>query len=1211
MHLTYIPKPRRALCLAVGTLLSAAFVVAQSVEEADAEDVLNLSPFVVDAETDEGYAATQTLAGGRLNQSLKNTGAAIQVITKDFMDDIGATGIEELLQYTTNSEVAGILGNFSGADDGGDGESSTGGARRDPDGASRIRGLAAPDRTRNFFKTDIPFDTYNTERVDINRGANSFLFGLGSPAGLINNGLAVARFKDSNEISTRVGSGGENPSWRASFKVNKVLIEDKLAIKVAGLIDRTEYRQRPTYKDDDRIYATMTFRPFGNGDTVIKAHYETGEVIGNAPDVLMPINNLGTFLDYKTSFNTYENLRRFNNQEGPNQAQYNNPRNVARFVSAEERANWPMYTDANGNQQPIIRNSVATQLYSTTAVPWGNGAYGFVFDGTNGREPSFAYTDLLAANVYNRRDPFWDPENRGKGAPQRLYPGNLQDINGTGWLDQGFTDLETFNFSKYNLGWDNDFYTRDFDNMNLSLEKVLLDGKAGVTIAWDYQDLFRDNYTAFNGANSQVTFDVNEVLILPTQEYMDGGEPGLRGNPNYGRPVVLTKAGRNAIDEQRETLRLTAFAKHDFRDKVESEFWGKVLGSHTLTLLGDRNVYDERRVGYVTNSFGDPEPALHITAANGRQTANNVRNVPNLIYIGPAQLGAFTDPNFGIHDFILAPAKFDIRRPEGFSIQKLSWNLGPDASNDNIGVVSGPNSVINGNEDWRWGTFETRDVPNKNYRLQRTEITSAAVNTQSMLFNDHLVLNMGYREDTIDNWINTEAPLIGLDEIPDLTPEGWRLENGIYTQTEESTFGWGGVIYWPKNVIGLPEIFNDITFHYNTSDNFIPATDRVDEVRDPVDSPRGESQDWGVSFYMLDNRLTARLNWFQAKLVGATSPVSNNYNQVNSNIFAHYGNLNRQIREFDADEDGQLDQSVIDEFGANGDFDPMTGLNDSGETLSEAIAANYPNLIDSIAARAAILPFLTEPLKVAYNYRELANGGVVTQWAGQITDTQDIDAKGFEGELIFNPTRNWRIAFNAARQQTTLTNIAPRLTNLLNTVWIPHLDKFGHLDWNTPVQEVNGNTTSQQVNDRLLDYFAIKGNEGKPNPEQREWRFNFITNYQFREGLMKGWSIGGAARWEDEFAGGYPILTDPDTGLIRPDVANPYFGKSKLSFDLNFGHRRKIWKDIDWRMQVNIRNIQNLDNSDVEATRFQPDGTVARARYSAPSQFWLTNTFSF
>ena len=1208
----------RTLRFAAGVLLPASFMAAQTTQdEIDAEEVVNLSPFVVDTAQDEGYVATQTLAGGRLNQSLKDTGAAIQVITKDFMDDIGATSIEELLQYTTSSEVAGILGNFTGAVDGGAGEVSTGGARRNPDGATRIRGLAAPDRTRNFFKTDIPFDSYNTERVDINRGANSFLFGLGSPAGLINNGLAVARFKDSSEISTRVGSGGKDPSYRASFKFNRVLIEDKLAVKIAGLTDRTQYRQRPTYKDDDRVYGTFTFRPFGNQSTVIKGHFENGSVIGNAPDVLLPINNLDTFVDYPMTFDAFEYVNRFNNSEGPNMAQWINKKNVARFVTAEERANWPMYTDANGDQQPFIRNSVAPSVYKT--IGWGNMSSGFIYDGSNGREPSLAYTDQLPGNAYLKKDSFWDAGKKGRGAPRRHYPGNLKDINGTGWLDQGFVDLETFDFSTANLGWDNDFYSRDFDNFNLSLEQTMLDGAAGVTVAWDYQDLFRDNYTAFNGGNAQVTFDVNRDILMPTQAYLDGTGPAdTRPNPNYGRPVVLTKSGRQETDEQREALRVTAFVKHDFRKGADDSFFRNVLGEHTLTFLGDKNTYDERRISFVQNSFGDPDPAIHLTNLNGRQAANGVRNVPVLAYIGPNQSRAFGDPNWSLSDFQLAPADYNIRRPSGYTTQKLTWNLGPDATNDNIGVVTGPNSVINGNESWQYHEFEVRETPSKNYRKQRTEITSAAINTQSKMFNEHLVINMGYRQDTIKNSINTEADLVGLDEVPNLTDESWTLEKGLHSKLEETTFGYGGVLYWPKNIIPLPEIFNDITFHYNTSDNFIPATDRVDEVRNPVDAPRGESQDWGVSFYMMENKVTARLNWFSAKLLNATTPVSGVYNQINSDLFNWFGRLNRGVTLYDGNGDGQLDQEYIDELMSPDDdgnfpFDPATGLNEEDQTIDQAIAQLYSGLSDSIAARAQIEPALTDALKTAYNYRLLADGNVKTQWAGNITDTQDIDAKGFEGEIIFNPTRNWRIAFNAARQETILTNVAPRLSRLVDDIWGPHMKLYGHLDWSSPIQEVSGNTLIEQRNQRLLDFFAIKGNEGKPNPEQREWRFNFITNYTFRDGGMKGLSIGGAVRYEDEFAGGYPVYTDPDSGFVFPDTDNPWYGKRKMSYDATIGYRRKldILGGVDWKMQINMRNLQNVSNDGLDVTRYQPDGSAARVRFAAPAQYWLTNTFSF
>jgi len=49
-------------------------------------------------------------------------------------------------------------------------------------------------------------------------------------------------------------------------------LKDRLAIHAAALTDRTQYRQQPTYKNDDRQYATVTFRPFKNTETVITAH---------------------------------------------------------------------------------------------------------------------------------------------------------------------------------------------------------------------------------------------------------------------------------------------------------------------------------------------------------------------------------------------------------------------------------------------------------------------------------------------------------------------------------------------------------------------------------------------------------------------------------------------------------------------------------------------------------------------------------------------------------------------------------------------------------------------------------------------------------------------------------------------------------------------------------------------------------------------------
>jgi hypothetical protein len=606
-------------------------------------------------------------------------------------------------------------------------------------------------------------------------------------------------------------------------------------------------------------------------------------------------------------------------------------------------------------------------------------------------------------------------------------------------------------------------------------------------------------------------------------------------------------------------------------------------------------------VALTYNSFGDPEPALHIGPPNARQASNAPRNVPLMSYLGPPQLDAFTNPNFTLNDFIISPAKHQLRLPEGYSIPKLSWNLGPDATNENFGL----DSRANGNERFVTGNFELVPVPAKNARAEHTRVTSFAVNSQSFFWNHLLVVNTGYRTDRVTTWLNTEPFFHGLDEIPDVSRSGFLSQNGNLIQTKANIFGYGGVFNVPRGFVRLPEWMR-LSFHYNTSENFVPETTRVDQFRRPIESPSGNSKDYGATVDLWNSKLVLRLNWYVATLEGAGAGVSGLFNSLNANIFNHFGNLNANVRQVDANDDGNIDQSVIDAIVV----DPATGLTAEGMTRQQTIQSLYPALAKSREARAAIAPYLTDELKAAYNYRMAPDGSSNTQAAGTVVDTQDIESRGFEAELTYNPTRNWRISFNAAKQETILTNIMPRITSLLNTLWLPHLERYGDLDWNLPVEPVAGNTTRQQINDTLLDYFAVKGQEGRPQGEQRKWRVNFVTRYQFSEGRLRGFSIGGSMRWEDSYAQGYPLLSDP-TGLILPDVRSPWLSAQEFSYDLMLGYRRRILGNKDWTAQLNVRNLQNWNSDAVTVTRRQPDGTAARARFDRPLQVLLTNTFKF
>ena len=233
-----------------------------------------------------------------------------------------------------------------------------------------------------------------------------------------------------------------------------------------------------------------------------------------------------------------------------------------------------------------------------------------------------------------------------------------------------------------------------------------------------------------------------------------------------------------------------------------------------------------------------------------------------------------------------------------------------------------------------------------------------------------------------------------------------------------------------------------------------------------------------------------------------------------------------------------------------------------------------------------------------------------------MADTQDIQAKGFEWELTMNPTRAWRVSLNFADTETVLTNIGPRMTELFEGFWLPHLEKFGGLDWNNPIGQVNGNTTLQQVNLDVLEFLEQKAQEGKPTLEQRQYRVNFVTNYRFNEGFLQGFSVGGAARWQSDNAVGYPLIPRAD-GVVQPDITRPYLNEEVWNFDLTFAYRKKITDKIDWTVQINIRNLQNLHNDDLSTIRKNPDpsnsdfGIPARMRFDPPSQFLLTNTFRF
>jgi iron complex outermembrane receptor protein len=130
------------------------------------DEIVLLDTFVVSADTDKGYRASNSISGTRLNQKIEDIAQNISVITEDFLKDLQAMDMVEALGYTvsvTRDDVA-------------------------SESAFTLRGFNALRPLRNGVMTSggvIP-DMLGIGRIEIVKGPASVLYGVASPGGLIN-----------------------------------------------------------------------------------------------------------------------------------------------------------------------------------------------------------------------------------------------------------------------------------------------------------------------------------------------------------------------------------------------------------------------------------------------------------------------------------------------------------------------------------------------------------------------------------------------------------------------------------------------------------------------------------------------------------------------------------------------------------------------------------------------------------------------------------------------------------------------------------------------------------------------------------------------------------------------------------------------------------------------------------------------------------------
>ena len=446
--------------------------------------------------------------------------------------------------------------------------------------------------------------------------------------------------------------------------------------------------------------------------------------------------------------------------------------------------------------------------------------------------------------------------------------------------------------------------------------------------------------------------------------------------------------------------------------------------------------------------------------------------------------------------------------------------------------------------------------------LVRQVISSqSAVHQARWLKGEWIVSTLGWRKDEVKSYRkNADNDVRNQYNFIDRASPNFRLPSIPGSVFEQAIWSHGIVVHRPPFL----KIFRSVDFSvfYSNSENFQPADARISIFGQPIEPPGGTTNDRGFTLGFLGGKISTRFNWFETASARATDTYPGFLIETDARIMRY-------------------------------------------NTPAALAAAGYKGP--------------PQFLKTLVNWQEFsgpptgsAPSGVNVTYAtpGNVRDTTSTASKGFEFEAIYNPTTQWRMAFNVSQQQASQADIAPATQEYL---------KLRLAEWTTDkaanlISDESGQPVRIRVYDTLIN--ALNGKlarSGQKVSELREWRANFVGNYTFaRDSRLRGWSLGSGLRWQDKVGIGYPIIASTIAGKVVnvPDLQRPYYGPAEFAVDGWVGYTQKIWQNrINWRLQLNVRNL--LDDDTLIPAAAQPDGSIASWFAPQGRTFMLRSTFEF
>jgi outer membrane receptor protein involved in Fe transport len=543
------------------------------------EEVVQMSPFEV-VEDSRGYFASNTLSGTRLNAKIEDLGASITVVTKQQLLDTAALDINDVFLFEASTEGTGQFTDQSVDFQG----RVIDNVQASPMTSNRVRGLAAANVTTGGFSSTsrIPFDSYNLESVEISRGPNSSLAGLGDAGGTVN--LNQARANLNRESSQFTLRGDDWGGFRSAVDLNRPLWANKLAVRVSAVYDSKGFRRKPSADISRRQYGAFAFKPFAG--TTLNGSFESFHQYRRTPNASTPVDMVTEWLNSgRPTWDPVTFTAKINGVSVGTFPQTNEnstlPRGLGRDAFFD---NMPSLFIDGGQVVLFMVNRLQASGLPTTA------------NFTHNIRLMTSYTDI---GRYR---------NTGSGS---IYP--LDSLVGVS--NKAVYDYSTINAVATN--WNRD----KAELYNLRIDQRLFDTprhRAFAQVAWRLEDSDNYNHNLLN-ETTNIYIDVNERLL--------DGSP----NPFFLRPYV-NEIQRTAQSRPEYNDNARAQLSYELDLRKHPSGWLAALGRHQA--LG---YYETRNV--TTGSFGYREVVTNdlpwINSANRYASAH--ATLTDRFYIGDNQ----------------------------------------------------------------------------------------------------------------------------------------------------------------------------------------------------------------------------------------------------------------------------------------------------------------------------------------------------------------------------------------------------------------------------------------------------------------------------------------------------------------------------------------------------------------------------------------------